>query len=424
MTLESFRVVTLNHQRAPIQVREQFSFSDHETIDFLQQLSASFEISEVLLLATCNRTELYYVSPKSLSSEILSFILSWKNLNHQPNLGDYFEELPEGLPGLRHLFEVSVGLKSSVLGDLQIAGQMKQAYQLAHEAKTAGAFIHRLLHTIFHFNKRIQQETAWRDGIASVSYASVVILEECLASLTQPNILIIGCGEMGADAAKSVISRESGNLTLTNRTFDKAKILAQELNCQAVVIDDALKNIHCYDGVIVAVNSPEPVLKLSHFESKHITKGLTIVDLGLPRSVCPEVEVVPQVLLYNLDEIKAKIDVTIQKRMAAIPDVQAILTEELGKIKLWSQELIISPVIQHLKNTFEVFRQEELNRFGKGQSPETQQMLDAFSKALIQKLLKHPVVHLKSACLRGEQEQLVDAIRQLFDIQENSVVGR
>ncbi|MCZ2356908.1 MAG: glutamyl-tRNA reductase [Bacteroidia bacterium] len=422
MALENFRVITLNHQKAPVSVREHFSFVESEIPDFLSQIAVSLEITEVLLLTTCNRTELYYVAPKSLFAEILGYLFTWKGIENGIVFQDYFEEIPGGNSSVQYLFEVGVGLHSSILGDLQIGGQLKQAYQFASDSKTAGSFIHRLLHTFFHIGKRVQQETSWRDGVASVSYASVVLIEECLAHITHPNILVIGCGEMGIDAAKSIISREIGKLTIANRTLSKAQNISQELGCQIATIEEALLNLSHYDGIIVAVNTPEPILNLRHFTSQNLSNGLVVIDLGVPRSVNAEIEVVPQVLLYNLDEIQTKVDTAVKKRIAAIPMVQGILTEELAKIKTWEQELVISPVIHRLKETFETFRSEELSRFGKNQPAEVQQLLDAFSKSLIQKLLKHPVVHLKSACMRGEQEQLMDAIRRLFDISESSEI--
>jgi glutamyl-tRNA reductase len=192
----SFKAITLSYKTAPLQVREAISFDENATKSLLHKVKEMTNVSEALLISTCNRTELYYCSEEDFSETLIKLICIEKNMNFV-DYAPYFHIINISEDAIRQLFRVSIGLESQVIGDLQIINQVKNAYQWTADMGLAGTFLHRLLHTIFFTNKKVVQETAFRDGAASVSYATVEMIEELAQQLAQPKVLVIGVGEIG-----------------------------------------------------------------------------------------------------------------------------------------------------------------------------------------------------------------------------------
>ncbi|MCS7074792.1 MAG: NAD(P)-binding domain-containing protein, partial [Bacteroidia bacterium] len=224
---EQFQVIGLSHQNCPVSIREQFYFSDEKIQQFLLQTSELFGIQEHFMLCTCNRTEYYFISEQNLFRELTRFLTLFAGLTISEN-DNLFFSIPKTEQTIDYFFEVAAGLHSKVIGDLQIATQIKQAYILANNLKFAGSFLHRLFHTVFHINKRIYQETSFRDGAASLSYAAADLIKQLLSTIPNSSILILGLGEMGSDVARN-LSECNAKLVLCNRTKAKAEQLQQEI---------------------------------------------------------------------------------------------------------------------------------------------------------------------------------------------------
>ena len=224
---QPFKVLSLSHSHAPVEIRELIHLS-HEMCQLLiRQLNEILGIQEAMVFSTCNRTEIYYLSQDDLSQQLIGLLFVVKGLQDSQAYRDYFYHFSDHIEAANYVFEVSMGLHSSVLGDLQISNQVKQAYSLSHEAGMANAFIHRLMHTIFHTHKRVQQETAYRDGAASVSYAAAELAEELVSHLRSPKALIIGLGEMGRDVALTLDKEVFSQIYVCNRTLEKARIFCR-----------------------------------------------------------------------------------------------------------------------------------------------------------------------------------------------------
>ena len=193
---ESLKVVGLSHDSSPIAIRESVAFSENESRNFLDRMRDILGVEEALILSTCNRTEIYYTSDLDLSNAILNLLKTEKGVDH--GIDSYFWN-KEKLPALRHLFRVALGLEAKVLGDIQISNQVKKAYQCSADQHLSGPFFHRLMHTIFYANKRVVQETVFRDGTASVSYACVGLVQQFIQNFSDPKILVLGLGEIGRD---------------------------------------------------------------------------------------------------------------------------------------------------------------------------------------------------------------------------------
>ena len=224
--IDNFYSLSLSHAHTPLRVRELFAFNETEQKALYLKIRDFFSVSELLNISTCNRTELYFCSKTNISEEIIKTLAAEKGLLDSNLYLPYFE-IYFANDAVKRLFNVASGLDSKVKGDLQISNQVKQAYQMSADLNMAGPFLHRLLHTIFFTNKRIAQETSFRDGTASVTYVAVSLIREFSANIPNPKILVLGLGEMGTNICKYLADKPFASVSLMNRTFQKAENLAK-----------------------------------------------------------------------------------------------------------------------------------------------------------------------------------------------------
>jgi len=414
-----FKAITISHKKASLQLRGQIALNEEESKALMLKIREAFEVSEVLVLSTCNRTEIYYVSENNLGEEIIRLIASQKVLSSNEIL-PYFEIIDENNEAVRYLFEVSMGLHSQVIGDLQIPNQVKHAYQWAADVQMAGPFLHRLLHTIFFTNKKIVQETSFRDGAASTSYATVEVMETFLPLLSNPKVLVVGLGEIGEDVCRTLADKGYKNITITNRTIEKAQKLANELGFEVADYQFVNQNILEADIVISSVRCESPIITKETLKDKTLAVKY-LIDLSVPNSIATDIEEVTGVVAYDLDTIQRRANEALKRRMEAIPQVLSIISDAIGEFDNWSQEMIVSPTIQKLKGALEQIRKEEMARFVKDLSAEEVEKMNKITSSMMQKIIKLPVIQLKAACKRGEAETLIDVLNDLFNLEKQTV---
>jgi glutamyl-tRNA reductase len=411
-----FRSLSISHKNAPVQIREIISLDDQAIHSILLKLKDFFSLGDALILSTCNRTEVYYSHDLDLSTEIIKLIGLEKGLTDIINYLDYFEIFNDDRPAITHLFRVSMGLEAQVVGDIQISNQVKRAYQASADLDMAGPFLHRLMHTIFFTNKRIVQETAFRDGAASLSYATIELIESLTSNTYQPRILLIGVGEIGEDVAKNMIHLPEAKVKITNRTFSKAQEIADELGFEVVPFEDCLEAMKEADVIVSSILRPEPFITKKILKEFEIMSYKLLVDLSVPRSIETSVEDVPGVILYNVDNIRSKASATLERRLEAVPQVEDIINSSIDEFYNWKKEMMVSPTINKLKLTLEQIRQEEIARHLKNLNVEEFAIIDKITKSMMQKVLKVPVVQLRAACKRDQAEEMIEIISDLFDL--------
>lgn len=414
----SFKAVILSYKKASVTLREQVALSQQECKEILHHLKNLTDCNDMLVVSTCNRTEIYYQAPKSYQVEILDFLCDFKKMGKETAVSfqKSFQEL-EGNEAIKHLFRVALGLESQVIGDLQIINQIKQSYQLSADEQTAGHFLHRLLHTIFFTNKRIVQETAFRSGTASASYASVNLIEELALETQNPKVLILGVGEIGADVCRNLKNNNAlEEVIVCNRTFEKAESLAQECNFKAIPFEQAHQAIKEADIVVSSLQLEKPFLTKENLGITQLWSYKYFIDLAMPRSISPDLEDISGIIIYNIDQINIKVNEAQQKRLACVPQVENIMEEALIEFLDWTKEMEISPIIQKLKQALEQIRQEEMAKFAKKLNEEETQKIEQITKSMMQKIIKLPTLQLKAACKRGEAETLVDVLNDLFNL--------
>ena len=413
----SLKTISLNHRNASVDIRGLLSLDNSECQIVLDNIKNLTQIDEAIVLSTCNRTEIYYNSEEAKEDDLLKVIGIAKGLPKLSKYKKHFDIINEHENAVNHLFEVSMGLDSQVIGDLQISNQIKNAYQLCVDADMAGPFLHRLMHTIFFTNKRIIQETAFRDGAASVSYATVELAEELATTFINPKVLVIGLGEMGIDVARNLKSSTISNIFVANRTESKAEKLAKELDINHIAFDGIADSFKKFDVIISGMSVKEPFINSTNFSKEDVGALKYLIDLGIPKSIDSQLENIPGVAIYNIDQIQTKTSETLQKRVDAIPDVRHIIAEAINDFGKWSKEMEVSPTIQKLKNALESIRQEEIDRYTKSISSNEAEIVELVTKGIMQKIIKLPVLQLKAACKRGEAESLVDVLNELFDLE-------
>ncbi len=414
-----FKAISLSHKTAPLEIRELVALNEESCKQLLFQLREFTDSSEILVISTCNRTEVYYSSIEDHSETIIKLLgIQTGSLNRLEN--SHFALFNQHNDAVRHLFEVSLGLHSQVIGDMQIASQVKQAYQWTADLDLAGPFLHRLMHTIFFTSKRVVQETRFRDGAASVSYAAVELVEELTSEISQPKVLVIGLGEIGTDVCKNLSDHKIGDITLTNRTAAKAEQLAQSCNLRVAEFSQLHEEIQRADVIVSSIAKVEPLITKAMVSQMNILSFKYFIDLAVPRNVEASVEEIPGVLVYNIDHIRNRATEALERRIQAIPHVERIVNESLEEFNDWSKEMTVSPTIHKLKNALEQIRQEEMARHLKYLTAEETERIDKITRSMMQKIIKLPVLQLKAACKRGEAETLIDVLNDLFDLEKQS----
>ena len=416
-----FRVVSLSHRSAPVHIRELISLDEVAIQRLLLKLKEFFNLTDALVLSTCNRTEVYYSHELDLSSELIKLIGIERGLTDAISYLDYFQVINNEKEAVTHLFRVSMGLEAQVIGDIQISNQVKRAYQTAADLELAGPFLHRLMHTIFFTNKRVVQETAFRDGAASLSYATIELIESLTQNIFQPRILIIGVGEIGEDVAKNMVHVPTAKIKITNRTLAKAEEIGIPLGFEVIPFDSCLIAIEEADVVVCSIRMPEPFITKQWIEAVSIPSYKVLIDLSVPRSIETSVEELPGVVLYNVDNIQSKATAALQNRLESIPSVEAILEESIEEFGAWQKEMVVSPTIQKLKQALEQIRQEELGRYLKNADEKEYLLIDKITKSMMQKILKVPVVQLRAACQRNEAAEMIELITDLFDLEKSKI---
>ncbi len=413
-----FRALSLSHKSAPVEIREVIALDEGSIHSLLVKMKDFFSISDTLILSTCNRTEVYYSHELDLSTEIIKLIGLEKGLPNVVDYLEYFKIFNNDREGIDHLFKVSMGLEAQVVGDMQISNQVKRAYQASADLDMAGPFLHRLMHTVFFTNKRVVQETAFRDGAASMSYAAVELIEELTSNTYQPRILLIGVGEIGEDVAKNMVHIPEAKVTITNRTFERAEALAQELGFEVIPFEDCIEAMKEADVIVSSIMKSEPFITKALVKQMEIPSYKLFIDLSVPRSVETSIEGVPGAILYNVDNIRSKASATLEKRLAAIPEVENIIGQSIDDFYNWKKEMMVSPTINKLKNALEQIRQEEMERFLKNADQSQIAVIDKITKSMMQKILKVPVVQLRAACQKDEADKMIDIISDLFDLEK------
>jgi glutamyl-tRNA reductase len=420
-------VVGANHRSAPIEVRERFAMSRTEAPAVLADLIDSGATAEAVLLSTCNRTELY-LSLADLHRGDAAFrsILADRVGAPVESLDPYLY-VHRDRGAAQHLYRVTAGLDSMVLGEPQIQGQVRDAYQLALETRglagpVVGSTLNRLFQGALNAGGRVRSETELSLGAASVSTAAVELAKKIFGSLRGRRALVVGAGEMSELTLELLRTEGIRGCLVTNRTYARAAELAERWGGRAVAWDDLGEVLPGADIVICSTAAPHPVLTLERFRSalpRGASRPLCIIDIAIPRDVDPRVGDEPNVFLYNVDDLRQIVDASIERRRAEIPRADQIVDTCVEEFWEWYASLAVVPTIRDLRERGESLRVAELERTLRRLShlpAEDQQAIDAMTRSLLNKLLHTPTVRLREAAGNGRGTSVLDLARYLFEL--------
>ena len=391
----TFFAFGLNHESAPMKLREAFALTEQAKRQLYAELNLSQE-AELVLLSTCNRTEAYlFGEPDDI--EAVREALCREAGRSWPE-ADFVLEDEEAV---RHVLEVTCGLRSLVVGETQILAQVKSAYRLAVEAQRVETVLHRLLHTAFRTAKRVVHETALTSGAASVSSAAVAMARGFLArrfarGLNGRRVLLLGTGRMGELALKALQSYDLKALEVTNRTAERAsKAVAR--GAQLVEWADRYEAVRRVDLVIVATGAEEPVLEADPLTAKPMEDPTLFIDIAVPRNVATAVAKVSGCTVYDLDTLNEQLVRVEKRRRSAVPAAGEIVEEELSEYVSWFfHQQALQPAIHVLRDTFDSIRRQEIKRHEHRFSEADQAELHRITESIMQKLLAVPIVRLKN----------------------------
>lgn len=407
----------INHQTAPLAVREQVAFNADGMDNALRDLVENGAAKEAAILSTCNRMELY------CNAEHPELAIDWlAKYHHLPrkDIDPYLYLLPRE-QAVKHSFRVASGLDSMVLGEPQILGQMKQAVRQAEQAGTLGFLLHKLFQRTFSVAKDVRTQTEIGANLVSMAAAAVRLAERIFPSISEQRVLFIGAGEMIELNAVHFAARSPKHITVANRTIDRAQVLARRINGHAITLTDLPEQLAQHDIIITCTASPLPILGKGMVERalkirKH--RPLFIVDLAVPRDVEVEVSELDDVFLYSVDDIAEVVKDGLDARQGAVKEAEVIIDSSVSEFIHWMESREIVPVIRALRDHAERNRRHELEKalrmLAKGENPE--KVLESMSSGLTNKFL-HAPTHALNQVHSGDREAFLEVIHRLYHIQ-------
>ena len=411
--------ISINHNTAPVEVREAVYLNNEEIKNLTHSIKNSL-FSEGLIVTTCNRTEIYGIpANQNLShQEIQNALLNFKSVTGlKPEHFQYFSSAN----AIKHLFSVATGIDSLLIGDNQIFKQVKDSFQAAEDLNFTGFLMKRIFDSTVKAGRRAISETGISEGAVTVSYAAVQLIEKIFSNLSKKSALVIGAGETGEIAAKHLRERGIGNLTLTNRTYERAGKLAENLSAKILPFENFKDSLHEFDIVLSATSSDSLILTKADVHAamkKRNYNALVLMDIAIPRDIDPETKNIDYVFYNDIDSLNIIVQQNLTKRKEEIPKVEKIIEEELNSFLSWFNSLEVAPTIKNLRDYFESIRLEEVEKNKNKFSSEDQEKLEIITKRIINKILHHPTVELKKYTESGansdEAAQKVSIVRELF----------
>lgn len=417
-------LVGLSHNTAPVEIRERLSFSGEQLTAGISRLRAHEEILECVILSTCNRVEVYTTveKPELGVARVKDFLHACQpDISLERITQHLYTHKNEGV--VRHLFRVASSLDSMVVGETQILGQVKDAFDCALLNKTTGVVLNKLFKKSIFTAKRVRTETRIGESAVSISFAAVELAKKIFSNLRSKTGMLIGAGEMGELAAQNLVNSGIKEIVVSNRNYDRALDLARSYNGRAARFEDFLQEMVNVDVVICSTGAPNYVIRFEDIQDiihRRKNRPLFFIDISVPRNIDPEINKIGNVFLYDIDDLQAVVETNLKARKEEAEKGEKIVAEEVGKFTQWFKSLEVVPTIIALKDKVEEIRRKELERtMGRlrSLSPEEVQIIDGLTNTIINKILHNPLVALKLEAHSTNGLLYAEAVRKLFDLE-------
>ncbi|MCH7322254.1 glutamyl-tRNA reductase [Solibacillus sp. MA9] len=418
-------VVGLNYKTAPVEIREKLSFIESDIPNAMEALQNQKSILENVIISTCNRTEIYAVVDQLHTGRhyIKQFLANWFNIPMEQFEDHLF--IREEEASLDHLFRVTAGIDSMVLGETQILGQVKKSFLQGQELGTTGTIYNHLFKQVVTFAKRAHSETAIGENAVSVSYAAVELAKKIFGSLQNKHVAILGAGKMGELAIQNLHGNGVGKVTVINRTFEKAQNLASKFDGDAKAMNELQCTLLEADILISSTGATDYVIDYDLMKDvAKFRKGdpLFMVDIAVPRDLDPKISDVANVFLYDIDDLQGIVQANLAERERAANEIMAMIQNEIVEFKDWFKTLGVVPVISALRKKAASIQEETMMSIENKMPDLTERerkILNKHTKSIINQLLKNPILQAKELANSNEAAAQLLLFQQIFGIEED-----
>jgi glutamyl-tRNA reductase len=417
-------VVGLNYRTAPVEIRERFAFAEQDLPQALMELREMKSILECVIVATCNRTEIYAVVDRAnlCGHYIPSFIERWFQVPKE----DFSKHLYayEDDQAIEHLFRVTSGLDSMVIGETQILGQVRDAFLLSQSLNATGTFFNTLFKQAVTLAKRAHSETSIGENPVSVSYAAVELGKRIFGSYANKTIMIIGAGKMSELTVKHLYANGVGKVIVVNRTYERAVELAEKFNGVPCSADHMLEQLAEVDIVISSTGAPGYVLSREQLENtlhKRKSKPLFMMDIAVPRDLDPQISELSNVFLYDIDDLESIVENNLEERKKEAVRIEEMIATEIDAFEQWKKMLGVTPVIHALQTKANAVHQETMESLMK-KLPDLDEreikVIRKLTKSIVNQMLRDPILRIKEMSAEKHGVEAIEMFTKIFALEE------
>jgi glutamyl-tRNA reductase len=416
-----FQLIGVNHNSAPLDVRERLAIPESRLPDTCRDLTAYPGIEEGMVISTCNRVELVTHTTNG-SADLRGFLHQHFHLTAN-ELDAHVYEFREK-DAVRHIFRVASSLDSMVVGEAQILGQVKEAYATARAVGAVRTQLDQLFTRAFAVAKRVRSETAVGSSSVSIASVAVELAKKIFGTLEGKTVFIVGAGKMSELAARHLIAHGCESIFVSNRTYERAVGLAHKFKGQAIRFDDLYEQCDRADIVITSTGSPQAIFHREHgeqFLSRRKNRPMFFIDIAVPRDVSPDMAKLDGIFTYDIDDLQQAVSSHVADRRKEAELAEAIIASEVERFEAKLHTLDVVPTIVSLQDHLETIRQAEIDRV-RGRlghmTAEQEIAVEALTRGIINKVMHTPITTLKSAAKESEATTIVDVVRRLFNLHE------
>ena len=409
-------IIGLSHKSAPVQIREKLAIPKESIPELSKLILANKYIEELVVLSTCNRTELYFKADECCSTGAFSMVMKGLQqfTGEESSLSKYFYHYGND-QAVNHLFRVVSSLESMVLGEYQIVSQLKEAFQIAIRQETVGKVLKRLFNKALETGKDVRTQTQMSTGAFSVSYAAVEKCHDLFKNLEDKKILLIGAGETGELVIKNLHKKGCKQITVVNRTRQKADELARRYEGKSLPFSKLTEGIHQSEIIVSSVSSKQPILN-----AEKITPALNgfpqvmMIDLGVPRNIHPDVTDIPGISLLNVDDLTEVVAGNREKKETYISTAEKIIAQKVDEFSDWLSAQNLSPAIRSIMSAINQISESELSAFSRFHANEDHELVNSFRQQMSSKLINSMIKNLKDISDNGRKTEYIKIINDLF----------
>jgi len=415
-------IVGLNHNTADVEVREKVAFNESRLEEGLRKFRELPEVEEAVILSTCNRVELYANVKDTVkaSESIKTFLSEFHDINRA--LLDKALYIYDDVNAIRHIFKVASSLDSMVIGEPQILGQLKEAFEIALEKKMTGILLNRLMKKAISVAKRVRRETRIAENAVSISFAAVELAKKIFTDLSEKVFMLLGAGEMAELAARHLMRNGVKEVIVANRSYSRACELAKEFTGRPVKLDNFLQEMVHSDIVICSTGAPHYILlkdQMQRVMKDRKQRPVFLIDISVPRNIDPKINDLDNVYLYNIDDLQGIVDTNMFERKKEAEKAEKIIEEEIEPFLKWLSSLDSVPTIVALRERAEEIKREEfeklMNRFPDMEEGQ-KKAIEYMASAIMNKLIHPPTVALKED--PEDKDLMIAIIKKLYGIEE------